>query len=529
MRGVGSSVFVASFVGAVGLASTARAQSGIGWEIVGSPGISDGPVMCCEIAADRAGNVFVAYQDDSIGTNPASVMRFQAGDWQFVGPQGGASIRQAWYNHLAFDTAGTAYLVCRDYGVNGKINVRRNFHSDGAWSDVGAPGHSADEAHYTDIAVDTAGVPYVVYADRSTTPPDRASVLRFVNGHWQYVGAPGVSAAKADYPSIAVDPSGRAVIAFSDRSHDDASHTGCVSVMRFDPATNAWGYLGAPGFTPGGGLNVRLAFDNHGTPHVAYQRYHSSINVWKLNGTQWVQVGGPASGFDHPTVETEPWRQWLSLDFDSQNAPYVAYQRLDDQNKAAVRKFDGQSWVAVGALGFTPPNADYMAMAVDDFDVPWVVFRDSTQGGRATVMRYAPTPYSYCTPTTDSLGCVPRIAVNGTRASGSVPFDVTTGGVISRRTGVLIYGYRPARHPFPGAFLCVAPPYHTVGSQPTGGSPNANDCTGSMSFDFSSWIRSGIDPGLVPGKVVFAQFWYRDPWTPARAGLTDAVRFEIGL
>jgi hypothetical protein len=94
---------------------------------------------------------------------------------------------------------------------------------------------------------------------------------------------------------------------------------------------------------------------------------------------------------------------------------------------------------------------------------------------------------------------------------------------------VLLYGYRPARLAFPGAFLCVAPPFRAVGSQTSGGSPNANDCSGTLSFDFADWIQSGADPRLVPGAVVFAQFWYRDPWTPARAGLTDALRFEVGL
>lgn len=41
-------------------------------------------------------------------------------------------------------------------------------------------------------------------------------------------------------------------------------------------------------------------------------------------------------------------------------------------------------------------------------------------------------------------------------------------------------------------------------------------------------IRSGIDPALVPGRRVYAQWWMRDPASPSTTGLSNAFLFGIG-
>ncbi|HEV8112248.1 MAG TPA: hypothetical protein VGR31_05695 [Planctomycetota bacterium] len=492
-----------------------------GWEFVERSTVSPGPAICCEIACAPSGVVHVAYQDQSIGTDPATVVQWTGAAWELVGPRGGASIRQAWYDQLAFDGGGAPLLACRDYGIGGRLGVRRMDVASGIWRDVGAIGPSPGEAHYTDIATARDGSTYVVFADRTTTPIDRATVMRFSGGVWSLVGAPGISAAEAQYATIALDANDVPTIAFADRSHPDGSQIGRVSVMRYDGAAQAWSFVGPPGFTPTGGLNARLAFDRSGAPCLVYQEYHIALRVMRFDGAQWNAIGGSASGTDRPTVETEGWRQWLSLAFDSQNAPYVAYELLDLGRRASVRRFDGAQWSLVGAPGFTPPNADYLAMTVDAFDVPWIVFRDWSDGNRAAVMRYAPSPTSYCTASIDHLGCAPHIA---TRTG-----TIFAAGALNQGTGALFYGLRPGRVPFEGGVLCIAPRFHAIKLVRPEGSAAGFDCTGTLAFDFDAWVQSGADPTLVPGTTVFAQFWYRDPFLPAGAGLTDAIRFTIGL
>jgi len=48
-------------------------------------------------------------------------------------------------------------------------------------------------------------------------------------------------------------------------------------------------------------------------------------------------------------------------------------------------------------------------------------------------------------------------------------------------------------------------------------------------YDFHARVQSGVDPALVPGRLVYAQYWYRDPHDPAGfgLGLSNAICFPI--
>src|SRR5258705_6212112 len=261
------------------LATLALAGSPGDWAYVGRSSVSPGPAICCEIACDRSGAVHVAYQDQSLGTDPATVVRWTGAIWNLVGPRGGASVRQAWYDQLAFDRAGVPLLACRDYGLSGKLGVRRMDAVPGVWRDLGAPGPSPGEAHYTDVAVGRDGTIYVVFADRTTTPIDRATVMRFSGGAWSIVGAPGISAAEAQYPTIALAPNDVPYVAFADRSHPDGSQIGRVSVLRYDARSNAWNYVGAAGVTPGGGLYARPPHKPSLAPWEGLPHNHTPLRV----------------------------------------------------------------------------------------------------------------------------------------------------------------------------------------------------------------------------------------------------------
>lgn len=517
--------FVRLFSAAL-LAGVASAQSS-DWQALGSPGFSSAGVWCCQIAFDSTDRVYVAYQDHSMGVNPTSVKRFVNGAWSYVGGKGEASIGTGWYNHLAFDSAGNLYVAARDYAVAGKLNVRRAPTGSGsAWSNVGPAGSSAADAHYTHLVVGGDNRAYAAYQDGAHQ--DRATVQRFENGTWTTLGPPGFTPGGVDYTSLAISASGTPYIAFADRQYPSSSGDGRVSVMRYAAAQNAWEYVGTPGFTTKGGLNLRLALDNDDAPYVVYQEYHLRITVMKFTGGQWVRVGGPASGPDRPVIETESWRQWVSIDFDSQNTPYIAYQLKDQGRKAAVRKYTGDSWVAVGSIGFTPGAADYLAMAIDSYDRPHVVFRDSAASGKATVMRFAPSPYSYCTSTPSAIGCVPQITTSGTpSATNATAFRVGAASVVNQTTGFLLYSLRPDHQPFGNGVLCLKTPWRRTAPQASGGVAEGATCSGVFSFDFNPVIQSGVVQALVPGATVCAQYVYRDPQSPLVPGLTNAVRFQI--
>jgi len=134
----------------------------------------------------------------------------------------------------------------------------------------------------------------------------------------------------------------------------------------------------------------------------------------------------------------------------------------------------------------------------------------------------------YCTAKVNSLGCTPQIGYEGCpSASASNTFRIRCSNVITNKSGLLFYGYGPAAAPFQGGFMCVQSPVRRTPIQSSGVHAPPDDCSGSFSFQMNSWIQSGIDPLLVPGATVCAQFWSRDPASPSTTSLSDALSFTV--
>lgn len=147
--------------------------------------------------------------------------------------------------------------------------------------------------------------------------------------------------------------------------------------------------------------------------------------------------------------------------------------------------------------------------------------------GAAYAYRIEPEVARYCTAKPNGLGCVPQIAWSGSPSlSSSAPFTISAGNLLSHKTGLLLYGFAPNSAPFQGGTLCIAAPLRRTLAQDSGGAASL-DCSGSYSFDFGAWLRSGIDPELVAGSDVFAQYWSRDPLSTPAIGLTDALRLRV--
>lgn len=137
----------------------------------------------------------------------------------------------------------------------------------------------------------------------------------------------------------------------------------------------------------------------------------------------------------------------------------------------------------------------------------------------------------FCSAKTNSLGCAPSLTSLGSASvSAGSGFTLAAANVLNRKPGALVYGRSgPAGVPFHGGFLCMAPPRLRTPVQSSGGSGTGSDCSGVYNIDFNAWISTGIDPALVPGARVIAQFWSRDPGftAPANVGLTAALEFDL--
>lgn len=512
-----------------GLCAPLGAQGTGGWELVGPAGLSAGQAVCCQITFDHEGRPCISYQDQTALAGHAVVQRFDGASWVSIGTPGQASLGDAWYDPVRFDAGGNLFLASRDYQVGGRLSVRSIANNGSTWGSVGPNASSPDQAHYTALALGPDGVPCVAYADRGATPRDCPCVVRYdaASGNWNYLGPRGLTTAPSSYNSLAFDSHGALYTSFADRAQLDANGSAKATVLRWDEAAASWSPVGVPGFSPDGVANLALAIDHHDRLWVAYYRWHSSLVVMRFDGANWVQVGGSASGADRPAVESEGWRQWLSLCFDSQDQPYIAYELFDLGLRAAVRRFDGASWQLVGAQGFTPAVADYLSMAIDRNDVPHVVFVDGSANRHVSVMRFAPSPYVYGAPSLNSLGCSVDLGASGSASlSSGQPFRIEAAHVASHRVGMLLWSPAPAQIPFAGGALLVQPPVHRAGLLDSGGTPGAVDCSGALSFDFNALLATG-NTGLAAGSMGFAQFWYRDQGAPGASALSAGLRFRV--
>ena len=478
------------------------------WVTLGSPPVTDAAVLCTTLAFDSEGVCHVAFQDDGASADRASVLRYEeqggAGTWSFLGSRGGASIGRAWYDHVSFDAADRAYVVSRDYFAPGVAGVRVFDPALGDWADLGS-GFSPFDAHYTHLAFDGAGVPYVVFTDGSTTPIDRARVARYVAGGWEVVGNGWASSGTAGYTSIA-HVGGEPWIAFSD--HDQGER---VSVARLEPSTGLWEPVGTPGFTPGLSVNVRLSVSPAGEAHVAYHAWPNAVYVRRWNGAAWEPVGGPASAGDDAVVQTENWRQWLSLVFDDAGRPYVAYQDDEAAARLTVRRYDGGAWVVLGRPAFTPGRADYHALALDHRGTPHASFRSGPIGSGLEVTRFVEGVRTYCAPKASSTGALPRVGFEGV-PSDTPPddFAVTARSIPAGRVGLLLWSLEPDAKSQLGGTLCVKSPVKRAGLQKAGDA-------GTFRFPFSAPYRALH--GIAPGTRVYGQWWFRDPGHPDGTGV----------
>ncbi len=169
-----------------------------------------------------------------------------------------------------------------------------------------------------------------------------------------------------------------------------------VKVKRRNPGTEAWEQVGD---NIGSNLiYTRIYLDKASKLYITYvdaangnklavKAYNDSTQVWEpMNGdSNNLYV---SSGSVNNNVSQYSSTPRSSLAFDSDNLPYIAFG--DGANLTPyVKKFDGTSWVTVGA---GPVNALAKAVAlslvIDEADIPWLAFSslsatNSTTGNMA--------------------------------------------------------------------------------------------------------------------------------------------------
>src|SRR3989344_4992563 len=219
------------------------------------------------------------------------------------------------------------------------------------------------------------------------------NIVSASGGAWQLVGSQGFSPELSNHENVVswrairFDSKDTPYVAFVNYTAvGGASIANKASVMKYDGSS--WISVGpTDGFSPGGADFVSLAFDSNDTPHVAFIDHtngeRASVMKYDASSSTWVSIGN--ANFSNTDVV------YTSLAIDSNDVPYVAFREgFASGYKISVMKYDASSssWVDVGNRKFSASSTAFLSFDLDPSGTPYVAFQDWSQGGRVTVMQY---------------------------------------------------------------------------------------------------------------------------------------------
>jgi hypothetical protein len=308
---------------------------------------------------------------------------------------------------------------------------------------------------------------------------------------WTTVGGAGFTVTGAQGISLAMGPGsgkskfgnpGTPYVAFQDGQYSNKA-----SVMMYG---TSWTGVGAYGFSSGAAAYLSLVFTSGSSPipYVAYQDGGNSSKaaVMKLDGTIWSPV--PASGASPSAGQAN----YVSLAFDSSNTPYVAFQDVVNGNKATVMKFDGSNWVAAGNADFSAGAASYVSLKIAG-TTPYVAYVDAANGYKATVMTLIGSTW---TPLGSAGFATSDVSTALLLDSGGVPYVLCVTAFASPSGG----GYRETVMKYNGSSWIAA----TSTASQNKKASFAIDANGTPYLGYQDVIASG--PGTVPNKLTVIKY-----------------------
>jgi len=136
--------------------TTVLRYNGTGWETVGSAGFSANTVDMLSIKIGPSDTPYIAFMD--LNTRKATMMKFSGSSWETVGSGLDGQVSSAGMGFAFY--SGVPYVV---YGNESNMKATVMKYSGGTWITVGNIGFTPGEFYNINIAINSTGIPYVVF------------------------------------------------------------------------------------------------------------------------------------------------------------------------------------------------------------------------------------------------------------------------------------------------------------------------------------------------------------------------------
>ncbi len=345
------------------------------WTYLGGGGLSSAGTYYTDMAIALDGTRYIAFQD-GLNSNKATVMKHNGTAWVVLG-SAGFSAGRVDYVSLAIHPDGTPYVAYKDAANSDRATVMK--YDGSSWINVGSAGFTVGTANYTDLAITPNGTPYVAFSDGANT--NRLTMMYYDGSNWAFAGSAGITVGPIVQPSIIAGSDGKLYTAFR-----DDGNSGKLSVFSYTPDFGgSWTVLGLPsGITTSAIYFPSIALTSANVPYVAFSdqtnSYKASVVYYNSGNNNWLSLGSP--GFSSGVAEH------ISMAFDPDDTPYLAYTDAANSHKATTMYFDGSAWQALGAASFTSNQAATTNLAIAEDGTPYIAFADLAHSNKVSVMHY---------------------------------------------------------------------------------------------------------------------------------------------
>lgn len=224
------------------------------------------------------------------------------------------------------------------------------------WSNIGNAGISTGWTVFNDIATDTSDAPVIVYRENTL---NNASCLRYNGIQWVQVGPSSFTFPLGDNFQFKINTTDNTYYLFYYDNQN--SYLSCIKYNG-----TSWNYAGSQYLASEVLTAYAVAFDTTGVMHCAFYGSGGLVLLHE-NGPSWQTIN---------TLAAPTNMAWLSLAFDGQNNPIIAYTNVNTL-KANVIKLNGNTWQSLGNADFSSGYAQYLKLNVTVNDEIFIAFHDN--------------------------------------------------------------------------------------------------------------------------------------------------------